>query len=178
MRSKYLLVSAFLVVAGAAWAADTIHPLDVRPGMWEYTITMQTSGLPPIPAEVLNKLTPEQKAQMEARMGAMGKQPGKPMIQKHCLTKEDLEKPMSMGESKGQCKRTIALSTSTKQEVHIECESPGGKMNGTVRVEAADPEHIKMTAHMTSGEAGKGMTVDTTGTGKWLSAACTPEPAK
>jgi hypothetical protein len=60
---------AFLF-CGAAWAADNVQPLDVKLGLWESTTTMEHSGAPPIPAEVLARLSPEQRA-MECGAGTM-----------------------------------------------------------------------------------------------------------
>ena len=137
------------------WAADTIHPLDVRPGMWENTMTIQMSGTPPIPPEVLAKLTPEQKAMVEARMKTHEGQSAKPTVTKHCLTKEDLAKPLDFGGSRGTCKRTMLTSTSSKQELRIDCEMSGIKSGGIVRIETLDPEHVKVTTHMTSGDGSR-----------------------
>ena len=68
------LFCAFALVASTAvWAADPT-PLDLKPGEWEYTVTMQMTGMPQasapqmpqIPPETLAKLPPDQRAKIEA----------------------------------------------------------------------------------------------------------------
>jgi Protein of unknown function (DUF3617) len=172
MTSKQLL--GLIFVTGAACAADTFHPLDVRPGMWENTMTVQMSGTPPIPPEVLAKLTPQQRAMMDARIKAQQSQPATPKVRKHCITKEDLAKPLDFGQDRGTCKRTMVTSTSSKQELRLECEMGGIKSNGTVRIEAADAEHVTVASHIQSGDGARAMTIDANGTGKWVGATCKP----
>jgi hypothetical protein len=43
-------------------ADGDVTPLDVKTGLWESTTVMNMGGLPPIPQEMLDKMTPEQKA--------------------------------------------------------------------------------------------------------------------
>ena len=168
MTSRQLL--GIVIFAGAAYAADTFHPLDVRPGMWENTMTVQMSGTPPIPPEVLAKLTPQQKAMMDARIKQSQSAP--PKVRKHCITKEDLAKPLDFGQDRGTCKRTMVTSTSSKQELRLECEMGGIKSNGTVRIEATDPEHVRVTSHIQSGDGDRALTIDANGSGKWIGATC------
>ena len=49
-----------------AYAADPAF--DVKTGLWEVTSTGSMSGAPPIPQDALARMTPEQRAQMEAAM--------------------------------------------------------------------------------------------------------------
>jgi len=135
---------------------------------------MQTSGSPPIPAELLAKMTPEQKAMLEARMKAGPKT----TITKRCVTKEDLNKALNFGEVKGSCQRTVVNASSSKQEFHFECNNAGIKSSGTIRVEAADPEHVKVSSQFTSGDGAHAMNINATGTGKWVSDACPSDTKK
>ena len=112
MKTAFALAVIFLA-SPAAWSADKIQPLDVKLGLWETTSTTQMTGMPPIPPEVLDRMTPEQRAQMEATMGASGGQP-KAHITKSCMTKERLEKGGSFGEDRPNCKRTVTGSTGSK----------------------------------------------------------------
>ena len=172
MSTKY--VFGFVLVAGAVWAADSVPPLDVRLGMWESTMTMQTSGAPPIPPELLAKMTPEQKAMLEARMKAGPKT----TVNKHCVTKEDLNKGLNFGEVKGSCQRTVVNASSSKQEFRFECSNAGIKSSGTIRVEAVDPEHVKVSSQFTSGDGSHAMNINATGAGKWVSAECVSDSKK
>ena len=176
MTIKYLF--GFVLLAGAACGADSVPPLDVRPGMWEGTMTTQTSGAPPIPPELLAKMTPEQKAMLEARMKAGTSQGPKTTVAKHCLTKEDLSKGLNFGDEHGSCQRTMVSSSSSKQELRIECSNAGIKSRGTIRIEALDAEHVKISSQITSGDGAHTMTINANGTGKWVSDGCTSDTKK
>ena len=71
MSSRISLpLAATLFCAAACVAQNT--PLNVKTGEWEATITNETSGQMPIPQEMIDKMTPEQRAKMEAMMKARG----------------------------------------------------------------------------------------------------------
>jgi len=163
-----------VLLAGAAWAADAPPPLDIRPGMWEGTTTTETTGTPAIPPEILAKMTPEQKAMLEARMKAGPKT----TVRKHCITKEELNKGLMFGDDHGSCQRTVVSGASRKQEIRIECGNAGIKSSGTIHVEAIDPEHVKFSVQVTSGDGSHSMKINTTGTSKWVSAPCTSDEKK
>ena len=48
----------------------TLQPLNIKPGLWEQTVNTTIAGEMPISTEMLNRLTPEQRARMEERMKA------------------------------------------------------------------------------------------------------------
>ncbi len=77
----------------AAVCAAQVTPLNVKTGEWESTMTNETSGQMPIPQEMLDKMTPEQRARMEAAMKARGMQGPRTIVNKQCVKKEDLDKP-------------------------------------------------------------------------------------
>ncbi len=93
MISRFL-TGLMALACAAAWGAD-IHALDVKPGQWETTTTGQMTGIPAIPPEVLNQLTPEQRAKMQSAMGARG---AKPMVSTSCKTKEKLQQAWNTGQ--------------------------------------------------------------------------------
>jgi hypothetical protein len=122
-----------MVTASALWAADKYQPLDVKTGLWEVSTTISTGGQLPIPADLLEKLTPEQRARFEERMNAKSLQPAKPIVSKNCLTQEQLDKGDSFTENRKSCTHTIVSSTRSKAEVRltvrgkrheIRCEAP------------------------------------------------------
>ena len=141
-------------------------------------MTTQTSGAPPIPPELLAKMTPEQKAMLEARMKTGMQQGPKTTVTKHCFTKEDLNKALNFGDQKGSCQRTVVSSSSSKQEIRIECSNAGIKASGTIRIEATDPEHVKVSSQISSGDGSHTMNINATGTSKWVSDTCSSEPKK
>ena len=155
----------------AALAADKIQPLNVKLGLWETTMTTQMSGMPPIPPEALAHMTPEQRAQMEAAMGAQGGQP-KTHTTKSCMTKEKLEEGTTFGEDRPNCKRNVVSSTGSKAEVHMECADKDMKTDATVRIEALNPANVKGSMQMESSGGGHTMNMNSNFTSKWIGADC------
>jgi hypothetical protein len=167
----------------AVWAAD-LTPLNLKTGEWEYTVTMQMSGMPQmaapaqmpqIPPETLAKLPPEQRAKIEAAMKQAGNMAsGKPMTttNRNCVKKEDLTNfnPGSMSKS---CKLTVASSSGSRFEAKAVCDTPDMKTTGTIVAEALSSDSMKFTVTSTGTTNGQPMNMTVNGTGKWLGAACT-----
>jgi hypothetical protein len=162
-----------LLFCSTVWAAD-FRPLDVKTGQWESTMTGQTSGMPPIPDEVLNRLTPEQRAKMEAGMQARGARGPKTTVTKSCLTKDKLDKAFNTGDdSTKACTRTLVASSGSKQEIHMDCNREGMKSSGIVKVEAIDSENVKGSMQMTMTSGERTMNMNYTFAAKWVGPACT-----
>lgn len=146
------------------------QPLNVKTGLWEQTWSRTIAGELPIPAEMLNRLTPEQRARIEERMKANSAAHSTSSSDKQCVTREDLEKPFT--EKDTQCVWTILESTSSKAKGNISCAAEGMKVAGSGEFDALDQEHIKGSMHTSATGSGKNMTVDATFTSKWLSSSC------
>src|SRR5579871_1817336 len=114
MSSKTSLSLAAAFLCAASWSAQAQSTFDVKPGQWETTITGQTTGQLPISQEAFDKLTPEQRARIEAALQARN---GQSHVYKSCVKKEDLEKPFARDNQRPSCKQTFITSTSTKQEI-------------------------------------------------------------
>jgi Protein of unknown function (DUF3617) len=157
-------------------AAALAEPLDVKTGQWESTMTLETSGAPPID---LSQLPPERRARMEAALKKQQAQgPHKSTrVTKSCVTQEELsrmpfqdfEKSMEVqGES---CKRTVIAATSRRWREKMECS---GKLAITAElsVEALSRESAK--GNVTSLARGKDHSMSTKAafTARWVSAAC------
>jgi hypothetical protein len=136
-------------VAGAAILRAQAPPLDVKPGLWEMTSAMQTSG------------------RSANAAGAPSAWP--PM--KACLTQQKLDDYATAlgGRNDPTCKRTFSSSTSRLQVVHIECTGGESKVTSDIRIEAPSPEQLHVRGKMNVGE-GPVVTMDTTG--RWLSSSC------
>lgn len=163
-------ISLFVFVCAALLLADT---LNVKPGQWESTVTTQTTGLPPIPQEVLDKMTPQQRAMMEERM--KGNQTPHSSTNKSCVTKEDIDKGFNVGNDDKSCTRTVISSTGSKQEIKIECNRDNSKQTGTIRIEAAGSESVKGSMQMTVSSGGRSMNMNATFNSKWLGPVCEKE---
>lgn len=159
-----------IVLSSVAWAQTKLQPLNVRTGLWESTITTSTSGQMPIPAEMLARLTPEQRAKFEARMKQNSAPKSRTYTNRDCETKEKLaEQPFN---SEKECKQTIITSTSTKAEVKMVCELGDVRSSGTMRIDVLSPESVKGAGQMTSNGGGHTMTVNTSFSAKWLGSSC------
>ena len=168
---KLTALIALGVVACAMLWAETMN---VKLGEWESTSTVQLAGMPPIPQEVLDKMTPQQRQMMEERM--KGNSSPHTTTSKGCLTKEDLDKGFNVGNDDKACKRTIISSTSSKQEFKIECNRENGsQQTGTVKIEASSPESAKGSMQMTMTGGGRSMTSNATFSSKWLGPTCEKE---
>lgn len=153
-------------------ATSGLKPLNIKPGLWESTRTIKTAGAMPIPTELLNRLTPEQRARMEERMKARSAGHSNTTTEKHCVTKEDLEKDrLKLAEAK-ECTTTVLNSTSTSVKARLVCDTEGMHATGNLELVAADPEHLNGSYHSTMNGNGHTMNVEGTWTSKWLSASC------
>lgn len=170
MKTRILLGVALLAPL-VGWAADPV-PMDLKLGLWESTVNTQMSGMPALPPEMLSKLTPEQRAKMEAAMGRGGGP--RAITTKHCVTKETLSQALSFGGGNNEqnCKRTLVSSTGAKQVVHVECALAAITTSGDLQVEAINRENIKGSMVMNSGQGGRGMSTKMEFTSKWLGADC------
>jgi len=149
-----------------------VQPLNVKPGLWESTRTINRAGQMPIPAEMLNRLSPEQRARMEERMNAHSAAHTNTTTEKHCVTKEDMEKDrLKLAEAK-ECTTTVINSTSTRVKAKLVCDQDGMHATGTLELVAADPEHVSGSYQSTVDANGHTMNVDGTWTSKWLGSSC------
>ena len=144
--------------------------LDVRMGLWEVTSVMKTAGDLPFDT---SKLTPEQKAQIEA---AMKNQMGQPQttVQKNCMTKEKFEKSIFMADSPGMtCKQTLTTNTRSTIEGREVCTGTDNtSMTIQMHMDAQSQTAVKGTVKASAVTNGKTITSDGTMTAKWLGADC------
>jgi hypothetical protein len=166
MKSR---VSVLVAVATALPAWVGAETLNVKTGLWEITSVTETRGMPPLPKELLNSLTPEQRAKMEAEIKA-GQKGADKDTDRECVTQEDLEQPFESANAK-ECKQTIVKSSRTAQEVHIVC-SGGVPGSGVLKVSASNPETMSGTLDLKLGEGADAMTIKARLQGRWLSSDC------
>src|SRR5690348_9441337 len=102
--SSVLLAGACAGILGVA-SAQAGSTLNVKLGLWEMTTMGEVSGAPPIPPEALARMTPEQRARMQAAMTASLAQQNKPKVRKYCVTQKDLERGLDLkGSQSAGCK--------------------------------------------------------------------------
>lgn len=156
----------------ASQSAVKLQPLNIKPGLWESTRTIKTAGETPIPAELLNRMTPAQRARMEERMKANSAGHSNTATEKHCVTREDLERDrLKLAETK-ECTTTVLNSTSTSVRAKLVCNTEGMHATGTLELLAADSEHVNGSYQSTMNGNGHRMNVEGTWTSKWLGSSC------
>ena len=168
---KKMMGLGLVLISSFGFCADKLQPPDVKLGLWETTVTSQMSGLPPIPPEALARMTPEQKARMEAAMKARSGHPTT-HTNRHCVTKEQLEKGATFNDERENCTRDVVNSGRNKAEIKFECTEQDMKVNGTVRYEALDREHVQGSTEMVMSGNGHTMNANSTFTSKWVGEAC------
>jgi hypothetical protein len=157
-------------VASLALAADK---LDVKPGLWEITSTHQISGIPPMPKEWQEKVTPEQRAAMETAFKKEAEKGPQTDTDRECITKQQAEQPFDVGDTKD-CTQTVVRTTRTTQEVHLSCNGEY-KGNGVLRVTTPTPETMTGTLDLQLGEGKDAMKVKSQLKGRWLGPDCGDE---
>jgi hypothetical protein len=149
-------------------------PLDVKPGQWETTMTTAGgSPLASVPPGVLDRLTPDQRAKVEAQMKA-GAGQQRTSVTSSCVTKEDISKAFQPSELPQTCKYNMTSSTASQIRMTMNCDTDKAKMTGTVQIDALDSEHVKGSTDMVASlPNGQPMNSKATFTSKWVGPACT-----
>jgi hypothetical protein len=170
------LRNAVIVVVMCAFALLVAHAADfmlnVKTGLWQSTVAMQTSGQLPIPEADLAKMTPERRQQFEAAMKAAMANAAQPHVVTSCVTAEQLRRGLSFKtEDNPACKRTVVSSSSSTWEMHEECTGTSARTS-TIRFHASSPEEIDGQMQMTMTRGDRTMTSNGTIHGKWLTLDC------
>ena len=143
---KMILLNALLASATVLLADSSVQPLNVKPGLWEVTMSITLNG-----------------------MGT----PPRTNTYKSCLKKEDLNKyPFTDPDKK--CTYTILSSTGSTMEARGTCApgSEGAKIDFKLRLDAVDTENVKGTGQMTMSGPGGSMNGNYAATAKWLGPTC------
>jgi hypothetical protein len=164
---KNLILSTLILLAPLACRADEITPLDVKPGLWEATVTIQLGGLPGVPPEALAQMSAEQRAKIEAAMNA-------PHTSRSCVTADSLKKPLDFGDRpNSSCKRTLIRSSAGAMEFHVECDNGRMKSVGDGHFQAVGSDSMKGEITMNSTMEGRGTTTSRISiSSHWVGADC------
>ena len=169
-RATCLALSLSIAAVLPALAADS-PSLKVKPGLWQMTTDTERSGAPPIPAETLARLTPEQRARLEANFQqSLGPRHG---VTRHCVTQAEIDKGFEgisdMGG--GQCVRRVTEQTSTLRAGTFTCTGREPS-SGSYRFEATSAEAVVGNWNARIGEGSQPMNMKAAIQGKWLGADC------
>lgn len=180
VREKWF-ICFLLLLSISVFAADKLTMLNAKEGLWETTVTINTSGTPGLPADALDKLTPEQRARMEEMMKQKGVAlNGNKIVSKSCVTKDKIEKGMAFAENKNMqdnCTRTVVSSTGSHFEAKFHCDqskdpSMKGTTDGTVIIDMTGSDSTKGSIHSVSNMNGHQLTSDSSFTSKYLGPDC------
>jgi hypothetical protein len=139
--------------------------LDVKMGLWEITSTTTAGG--EIPTVDTSKMTPEQKARMEAVMKAMmGVHTAKT-----CITREKFNKSNFMTNDQSTCKQTVGTNTRASLDATLVCTGEHARTE-QMHVDALSSTSVEASIKVAGTERGQTMTASVTMTGKWLGADC------
>ena len=169
---RVIFIGLILTSSLPVLAADRVQPLNVKTGLWEMTMTTTTSGTMPISPELAAKLTPEQRARMDAAMKANSGEKTRTTTYKDCMTKEKLEKGADFGKADSKCPPTVANSTGSSVDVRFSCEQAGVKTSGTIHFDALNLENIKGSGQTSATGGGNTMNAKLSWTGKWIGPTC------
>jgi hypothetical protein len=170
---KTLKISAVAALLLAAVTAGSAEKLNVKLGLWEMTSLTRMSGMPPLPKEVMDKMTPQQRAEMIARIKEAQAEEPEPEVSSECITQEDLDKPFASADTEN-CTQTIVRTTRNTQEIRLACTGKT-KGSGLFRVTTPTPETMTGELDQKVGEGTEVMSINGKIKGRWLGADCGDE---
>jgi hypothetical protein len=165
MRHLFVCLS-LLAMSGVSLA----EPLDVKPGLWETTTTIEKQRARQ-PTN-LAQLTPEQRAKVEAKLAHQIKR------ETHKNTACLSEAKIRSGEAftgnahRGACEHKFVTQTANEVVATVECRG-ANQMMGTVQMHATNPEHMTGTVEMTYGPSeGLQLLTRTEINSRWIQSNC------
>jgi len=171
-----ILAGLAILWPAVSCAADDFKPLDAKPGLWESITSIEFSGasarplMPQIPEEALAKMTPVQRAQIEAMSKGRGGA-GAPTTTRVCVTQESLNAG-AFGRRDKACTNKVVSSSLSKQVIHVECSMGEIQSTGDMTIERVDPQHLKGTMVMKSSKGDQAKEVKMSFENKWIAADC------
>lgn len=156
---KKIVASILLGTAVTLAIAASLHPLNVKPGLWQMTVTSTWKGLPP---------------QFASAMAS-----GRTRTYQTCVKPEDLStNPWSEGSGE-KCTWSVLNSTGTDMEVRgTSCEMGSeygmtSEVHGKIHV--IDSENGTGSFDVTMTGNGRTMSGHSSYTGKWVGSSCPAE---
>jgi hypothetical protein len=166
---RYRLIALVLLSLLGSISAQA-EPLKVKPGLWETTTMIEKKGAKH-PTN-LDKLTPEQRAKVEKELAARVKRETRTV--KSCLREAQIKsgEAFTGNPHRGACSHKFQTQTASDVVASVECRG-ANKMVGTVKMHAADPEHMAGRIDMTYGASDKlQLLTHSEISARWLQADC------
>lgn len=166
-RISLVAISALSV---ALWAADKVQPFNLKVGLWQVTFANPHM---PIPAALLDKLTPEERARIKDRINAQKPKPGKTPITKECLTRKQLDHGIPFQPSRKSCRWNVLTSSSSKVSWRVECSAQGVNTSEAIEIELLSPEEVEGSVRtLENGNDATTPSLRSTFQAKWIGPVC------
>jgi hypothetical protein len=165
---RFRLLGCALWAVPLALSAETI---DLKVGAWAVDAETQTTGVT-LPKNVLDKMSPEQRAKLEQTMRANDGKVVKHTIHT-CITKEDLQNSAvfdSDASDASTCTRKILVETARSFQAEEVCPIASGAAKGTVKIDSKSPTEYSGMLERTTADGGR---ITSKLNGHWVSSTCT-----
>ena len=174
MPFTHILLTGVCVCGFAAASAAGPAALNVKPGLWQMSASGETRGAPPIPPEMLARLTPAQRAKFQAAMANSMARAAKPHVYKSCVTEKSLQHGFDPSEhnSAERCTPTVLSSSASMMDVRVECTGEHERTSGRFHFEAPNQMTMNGTIDMTISDGARTMRIKRVMHGQWLGADC------
>jgi hypothetical protein len=168
-----MVVGLLALNCAGGWAADALTPMNVKPGLWEASMAMTggpaiPANLPAIPPEALAQMSPQQREQIQSMLKGRGGAPA--VTTKFCMTPDQLKQNQPVAPVDSGCSYKVVNSSTSRQQIHLDCKKGSETRTGDVTVERLDSEHMNVTTSLQTAAGEKPMAMKTSL--KWLAAAC------
>ena len=163
-----------LLTLGAipACAAAQYQPLKVKTGQWQTTVQINSGGSMALPSAQMARLSPEQRARVEAAMKQASRPKTTTHVNQDCLTQDQLNKGTPFKSDDKQCTQKVLNSTSSKLNVEQDCTEDSMTTKTVMSLEATSSELVKGSGTVTATSEGHTFTSNIAFTSRWISPAC------
>ena len=159
--------AAILLSAAPAWAQAQTPP--IKPGLWEVKSEASADGQKTTqPADRLQGLSPQVRAQLEASMKQKGVALGAGGVNRICFSKESMD-PARWGES-ASCKTDYGARSNSAWKWRSVCTQPEMTIDGEAIFANSESYTVRTTTTMQ--RKGEMKTSQRTIQAKWLGADC------
>jgi hypothetical protein len=167
----FLLAASVLAFAALNAPAQTTPR--IKPGLWQIQVEREENGkkMPEASERMkdhMNSMTPERRKQFEEMMKQRGVDTGAGGVIKLCYSQKMVEH--GAWADQGGCKTDYSNRTVTSWKWHSVC--PELHYQGDGEASFPDPENFVVKSSGVSTNGGKTLSMNSTRTGKWLSANC------
>ncbi|MGH8232556.1 MAG: DUF3617 family protein [Steroidobacteraceae bacterium] len=150
-----------------------VPQLNIKLGLWEIKTQPQVSGELPMSDDRLAKMSPDQRAKVQAAMQAAMAHMQQPRAMKECMTAAKRAQGFDLGnDDPTECQQTVATDTSTDFEVTQVCTTEQGKNSTDMKFHAVSSDHVLGTVNAVVSHGTKTMTLNSTMEGNWLGSDC------